>query len=85
MRRKTERLRAVDFSIMKNLTASVGSEPAIFIFLPKFRPFRVLFVQVSFLCPIVLRAVDFSIMKNPTASVGSEPTILGTRGQHVNP
>jgi hypothetical protein len=29
IRRKTERLRAVDFSIMKNPTASVGSEPAI--------------------------------------------------------
>jgi hypothetical protein len=29
IRRKTERLRAVDFSIMKNATASVGSEPAI--------------------------------------------------------
>jgi hypothetical protein len=43
------------------------------------------FVQVSFLCPIVLRAVDFSIMKNPTASVGSEPAILGSRGQHANP
>jgi hypothetical protein len=37
------------------------------------------FVQVSFLCPIVLRAVDFSIMKNPTGSVGSEPAILGSR------
>jgi hypothetical protein len=29
IRRKTERLRAGDFSIMKNPTASVGSEPAI--------------------------------------------------------
>jgi hypothetical protein len=29
IRRKTERLRAVDFAIMKNPTASVGSEPAI--------------------------------------------------------
>jgi hypothetical protein len=29
IRRKTERLGAVDFSIMKNPTASVGSEPAI--------------------------------------------------------
>jgi hypothetical protein len=29
IRRKTERLRAVDFSIMKHPTASVGSEPAI--------------------------------------------------------
>jgi hypothetical protein len=29
IRRKTERLRAVDFFIMKNPTASVGSEPAI--------------------------------------------------------
>jgi hypothetical protein len=29
IRRKTERLRAVDFSILKNPTASVGSEPAI--------------------------------------------------------
>jgi hypothetical protein len=43
------------------------------------------FVQVSFLCPIVLRAVDFSIIKNLTASVGSEPAILGSRGQHANP
>jgi hypothetical protein len=34
------------------------------------------FVQVSFLCPIVLRAVDFSIIKNPTASVGSEPAVM---------
>jgi hypothetical protein len=29
IRRNTERLRAVDFSITKNPTASVGSEPAI--------------------------------------------------------
>jgi hypothetical protein len=46
IRRKTERLRAVDFSIMKNPTTSVGSEPAILGSTQTPRPPKPLFLKL---------------------------------------